>query len=234
MLNKKLLTSIIVASFVCGVTVGHYITFPYNQIQTLKTTLLPSPKTKILNIMLQPHYSSNMKLFDGLSNDYDIVFLGDSITNRGQWSEAFLNKRVANRRIEGDTSEGILNRIDQILALHPSTVYIMCGINDISRGSKASDIFKEYKKIIKVLVVNNIKVIIQSTLFTNRDKWNAEVSQLNKYLIAFSKTNGYEYIDLNKTLVPSGILTTNISEDGVHLKAVMYLKWFDLIKRTMH
>jgi hypothetical protein len=229
MLKKLLLGSVIFVGFSYGVAVGHYKVFPYDHLQAVKAKLSTESGIK-KSITTNPNYISHFSLFKGLSNDYDVVFLGDSITNAGRWNEAFIDKKVANRGIGGDTSEGILNRVDQVLALNPKTVYLMFGINDIASGEKADDIFKRYKNIVNILIENKIEIIIQSTLLSSKDNWNVEVNQLNKYLIDLSKDNGYAYIDLNKKLAPSGLLTPDVSYDGVHLKAEMYLKWFDLIK----
>ncbi|WP_158000855.1 GDSL-type esterase/lipase family protein [Pseudoalteromonas sp. TB41] len=224
--------SIIFVSFCYGLGVGHYKIFPYNQIKSIKAKLLSESDIE-KSIIHSSHYMSHLSLFKGLSNEYDVVFLGDSITYFGLWNEAFIDKKVANRGIGSDTSEGILNRVDQVLAMNPKTVYIMFGINDIANGEKVEDIFKRYKNIVNILIESKIEIVIQSTLLTSKDNWNIKVNQLNKYLFDWSKDNGYVYIDLNEKLAPSGSLTTDASYDGVHLKAEMYLKWFELIQKNI-
>ena len=228
---KKILVGLFIPvclSFAYGVVVGHYKVFPYDQIQSVKATIATGTGMKN-PVTLHPSYLSNTQLFNGLSKDYDIVFLGDSITNGGRWSEAFITKKVANRGIGGDTSKGILHRIDQVLDMNPKSVYIMLGINDIAGGLKADDVFYNYKEIVRTLTEKNIEVIIQSTLLSDKEKWNIEVNKLNGYLIELSKNNNYRYIDINEVLAPSGVLTSEVSFDGVHLKPEMYLKWFNLI-----
>ena len=42
----------------------------------------------------------------------DIVFLGNSITDGGEWNELLANPRVKNRGISGDRSSWILDRLD--------------------------------------------------------------------------------------------------------------------------
>ena len=220
---------IILSMFIYGVIVGTYKTFPYHQIQLIKAAMSKdSGLTE--SITTSAGYSSSLELFQYLSSDYDIVFVGDSVTNYGRWNEAFLDKKVANRGIVNDTSEGILNRANQIVALKPDTVYLMFGINDIINGESAEEVFKRYKEIVSTLAQDNTEIIIQSTLLTNRDGWNIEVNKLNSYLIDFSQANNYKYVDLNKVLAPSGTLTADVSDDGVHLKPAMYIKWFEIIK----
>ena len=49
----------------------------------------------------------------------DIVFLGDSITARFEWQEYFSDLTVANRGIDSDVTEGVLNRLDTVENQHP-------------------------------------------------------------------------------------------------------------------
>lgn len=62
-----------------------------------------------------------------------IVFLGDSITEKWDVSAAFPKLKVANRGIAGDTTRGMLARLDDsVLNLHPKAVVFLGGINDLS------------------------------------------------------------------------------------------------------
>jgi lysophospholipase L1-like esterase len=66
-----------------------------------------------------------------------VVFLGDSITQ--EWSglgAAFPGMKVANRGISGDTSRGVLIRLqDDVLALNPAAVVLLIGTNDLEEGA---------------------------------------------------------------------------------------------------
>lgn len=229
MQNKLLLSATLFISFVYGVGVGHCNT-ESSSLQKTNNTSTSQTSTPRPPFATSQRYLSHQKLFSGLTGEFDIVFLGDSITNAGRWSEAFPSLRVANRGISGDTSKGILNRVNQIVTLKPKTVYLMFGINDIKRGGNAVDIFARYQKIINILVNKNIEVVLQSTLLSSREHWNIEVTKLNQFLVTLAKERQYTYIDLNKVFAPSGLLTKQASSDGVHLKAEMYLNWFELIK----
>ena len=58
-----------------------------------------------------------------------IVFLGDSITEGAQnWKKYFDNNRIANRGIGGDTTEGVLARLDEIYYYKPLAVFLLIGI----------------------------------------------------------------------------------------------------------
>ena len=77
----------------------------------------------------------------------DIVFVGNSISDGGEWSELFADIRIKNRGISGDISAGVLNRIDEIADRKPKKVFVMIGTNDLSRNTSTDSIFKNITKI---------------------------------------------------------------------------------------
>lgn len=80
-----------------------------------------------------------------------VVFLGDSITEI--WKslpEAFPDLKVANRGISGDTTRGVLYRLDpDVLALEPRAIVLLIGTNDIGAGADPADISYNIKTILK-------------------------------------------------------------------------------------
>lgn len=63
-----------------------------------------------------------------------IVFLGDSITQgwHDNFDDAFPELRTANRGISGDTTRGMLVRLQEdVLALNPAAVVLLAGTNDL-------------------------------------------------------------------------------------------------------
>ena len=64
----------------------------------------------------------------------DIVFLGNSITDGGEWAELFNNRHVKNRGISADRSGWLLDRLDPIINGHPKKLFLMIGTNDLAVG----------------------------------------------------------------------------------------------------
>jgi len=61
-----------------------------------------------------------------------IVFLGDSITSNWELPLFSPNSKVANRGIAGDTTRGMLSRLQtNVLDLHPTVIVLLGGINDL-------------------------------------------------------------------------------------------------------
>src|SRR6202020_1961602 len=62
-----------------------------------------------------------------------IIFLGNSITEMGDWKKVLNDSTVLNRGIGGDITYGVLKRLKDITDRNPSKVFILLGINDIGK-----------------------------------------------------------------------------------------------------
>jgi hypothetical protein len=220
--------TLVISIFAYGITVGHYKIFPFYTLMAFKKQIIPNTSANTPTVK----HTARVRLFDALTNQTDVVFLGDSITAQGLWSELFPDYTVANRGIGGDTSNGIYKRLDSIIKSNPKTVFLMLGINDIAQGVTVPDIFERYQQIVKRLKSNNIEVVIQSTLLTNTDELNGSVNKLNGLLKALAHKKEIVYIELNETLAHAGKLSSKVSPDGVHLYDHAYLQWRELIINT--
>lgn len=87
-----------------------------------------------------------------------IVFLGDSITQG--WGDnlggSFGDMKVANRGISGDTTRGMLVRLEEdVLSLNPKAVVMLMGTNDLEEGASPETIASNLKLIIAELKKHN-------------------------------------------------------------------------------
>lgn len=92
-----------------------------------------------------------------------VVFLGDSITQG--WGDdlggSFGPLKVANRGISGDTTRGMLLRLERdVLALHPRAVVMLMGTNDLEEGDSAREIASNVRAIVRRLVRQDPKMPI--------------------------------------------------------------------------
>jgi lysophospholipase L1-like esterase len=89
-----------------------------------------------------------------------VVFLGDSITQGwGEPGKYFPKYRCANRGISGDTTRGILYRLQEdVLALHPAAVVLLIGTNDIGIGADPADVAAKLQAILAALKAANAKM----------------------------------------------------------------------------
>lgn len=80
-----------------------------------------------------------------------VVFLGDSITQG--WGADFKGKfpgvKLANRGIGGDTTRGMLIRLEEdVLKLNPSAIVMLLGTNDIEVDIEPEAIGRNFRKIL--------------------------------------------------------------------------------------
>ena len=79
----------------------------------------------------------------------DIVFLGNSITDGGEWNELLANPRVKNRGISGDRSSWMLDRLDPIVGGQPRKLFLLIGTNDLAAGTPAAEVVANVRKIVE-------------------------------------------------------------------------------------
>ena len=187
-------------------------------------------------------YYQRASLFENLkSTPNDIVFLGNSITNGGEWSEIFENQNVKNRGISGDICVGVYDRMDIITKGHPAKIFLLIGINDIGRGATTDSIVEGISKIIDKIQYQspNTKIYLQSILplndsfgmFDRHTKHWKEIKPLNKRLENLAKFKQVTYIDLYSEFVTLGSdkLNPEYTNDGLHLMGKGYMKWAEIV-----
>jgi lysophospholipase L1-like esterase len=84
-------------------------------------------------------------------DQHAVVFLGDSITQGwgGGLGAAFPGVKVVNRGISGDTTRGVLIRLQEdVLSLSPAAVVLLIGTNDLEEGATPD------------VIVGNLKLIL--------------------------------------------------------------------------
>lgn len=188
---------------------------------------------KVLTMNDNNYYTkaSIYEQLDGAEQKGKIVFLGDSITRNGEWDELFNDQDIINRGINGDTSAGILKRIDSITILKPQKIFIMMGINDFSKSKSIDSVMENYKKVIKKIQNDSpdTKIYIQSVLPINiKDSLvkPTTIIDFNNQLKSFSIQEGINYIDLYSSFVDADQhLIKKYTFDGVHVNGDGYELW---------
>src|SRR5436305_980393 len=77
----------------------------------------------------------------------DVVVLGDSLTERGEWWE-LLERPVANRGIANDTVATVRARLDDVVALSPRVVFVLNGVNDLFDGMAPEHLASEHAALV--------------------------------------------------------------------------------------
>lgn len=172
-----------------------------------------------------------------------IVFLGDSITYGGDWQDLFPGLPVENRGIGGDSTLGLLNRLDQVITLKPSQVFLMIGTNDLCYGRDIPGIIANYRIILNRFKteIPDAKVYVQNVLPFNDQIFPSRgfrtikhIQKLNKELQLLAKEYNYPYVDLASVFAgQGGRLPAKFTSDGLHLSDPAYLVWRDQIRNLV-
>lgn len=183
------------------------------------------------------YYEQKRSLYESLPNTKrEVIFLGNSITDTAEWAELLRNRRVKNRGISGDTSFGVLARLDEVTASKPAKIFLMIGINDLSRGIPDSLITRNFERIVRCIrqASPRTTVYLQSVLPTNgsfpqfaRHQGKTEhIRVLNDALKRLATEPRQHYVDLHPYLADSsGQLDSRYTNDGLHLNGAGYVRW---------
>ena len=207
-------------------------------------------KTKIIFILIivsatytyaqhSTYWNQKARMYSILPNESnEIIFLGDSITDRCEWFELFSNPNVRNRGLSGDKTSGVLDRLSEITESKPSKVFIMIGVNDLRHDVSDSTIKVNYSNIIEKIKSDSpdTKIILQSVLPVNNNigdskTTNRKVNSFNNYIKTLAVNLSIPYVDINTELLnSSGQLDAQYSEDGLHINGAAYLVWKSVIE----
>jgi lysophospholipase L1-like esterase len=179
------------------------------------------------------------------TEDGEVIFLGDSITDIAEWADLLKDPMVKNRGISGDITAGVLARLDEVTKRKPSKIFIMIGINDIAGGIADSVIIANYKEIIDRIqkTTPRTKIYIESILPTNNaftefvrhQNKSEHILWVNEQLQQLAKNKKATYIDLYRLMVNNeGKLDARFTNDGLHLKGEGYRVWIQELKQKKY
>lgn len=174
-----------------------------------------------------------------------IIFLGNSITEGGNWQELTGDHSVINRGIGGDITYGLLKRIDEVIKRQPSKLFILIGINDIGKDLPDAVIADNYKKLVKKVQQESTgtKIYVQSILPLNNkvtgfpqhyDK-GEQVISTNRLLKRMAEELNCTYVDLYPLFLDEHKrLAEKYTKDGLHLKPEGYTVWVNYLKKKKY
>ncbi|GAA0536172.1 GDSL-type esterase/lipase family protein [Chitinophaga japonensis] len=188
------------------------------------------------------YYQGRMELFNSLPLQKNaIVFLGNSITERGAWGELLPGVKVMNRGIGGDNTFGVLARLEGVVAASPRKLFLLIGINDLSRGLPKAVILRNYDRIISYIRRHSpkTKIYVQSVLPLNEPLTKApylknkkdSILQLNAGIRQIADKYRLPYLNLHEIFADGhGDLKAELTADGIHLKPAGYVIWVAYLK----
>ncbi|MFH4969308.1 polysaccharide deacetylase family protein [Gaetbulibacter sp. M240] len=199
--------------------------------------LYPSPDIVIQHHLEWDRLHYNEKISEFKANPLnfgDIVFLGNSITEKGNdWSKRFNNSKVRNRGIAGDVTEGVINRLAEIYYYKPEKLFLLIGINDMFRADLSpKNISDNIFEIVNTVHAKSpeTQIYVQTILPTINQYLVNKIKETNAILKA-SLPGFCTLIDLYSIFADQNdLMIEEYAIDGVHPSEAGYELWTNYIK----
>ena len=163
------------------------------------------------------------------------VFLGDSLTEGGNWADWFPDLEVVNLGVSGDTTEKVLERLPEVCEKSPSTVVVMIGTNDLAWRRGVEQIVRNVESILWRLRndLPDARLIIQSVLPRDREMAD-RVRDINIHIRQFASTVHAEWVDLWPAFAEEdGEIKAELSPDRLHLNEAGYEAWAGVLREHL-
>ncbi|MEM7602636.1 MAG: GDSL-type esterase/lipase family protein [Verrucomicrobiota bacterium] len=168
-----------------------------------------------------------------------VVFLGDSITQG--WGTEFKGKfegmKLANRGIGGDTTRGMLIRLEEdVLSINPSAVVMLMGTNDIEVDVAPKAIGRNFAKMISTMKAHNPDMpIILCRMFPSSEEKNRPRETIEEVNALFEEVvKGDPQVTVLDTWSlfadPNGDADPAWFKDLLHLNPAGYDRWADSLR----
>lgn len=191
------------------------------------------------NDFTKGHYIKRIKIFRASPlHCGEIVMLGDSHIEMNNWQFLTNNKfKVSNRGIKGDTSDGVLARLQEIQDRAPKAVFLMIGTNDLWTSNTPLQTADNIALIVKKIKQANPQtlVFVNTVLPLANDRINnKKVSQINRKLLLLSNQSEplsrFKLLDTYALFIDvNGRLNSKYTHDGVHLNESGYKVWEEFL-----
>jgi len=168
-----------------------------------------------------------------------VVFLGDSITQGWgvDFKKSFDDLKLANRGIGGDTTRGMLIRLQEdVLSLHPKAVVLLMGTNDIEVEVPVDAIGRNFQKIVAALKAHDPKMpVIVCRIFPSsatKKRPKETINAVNALFDAAVKNDPqFTVLDTYGLFANAeGDALPALFPDLLHLNGAGYAKWASALR----
>ncbi len=192
------------------------------------------------------HHENRLEFFseEPMTNG-GIIFLGNSITEGGDWAQLTGRNNTLNRGIGGDIAYGILNRLDDIIVRQPEKLFLLIGINDIGKDIPGAVIADNVDKILRGIQSGSpeTQIFLQSILPVNVEfpgfpqHYNKEyhILMTNQLLYRVAVERGVEFVNLFPWFLDDRQrMRADLVTDGLHLNEAGYQLWVKILQEAGH
>ncbi|WP_336696460.1 GDSL-type esterase/lipase family protein [Curtobacterium sp. USHLN213] len=148
-----------------------------------------------------------------------VLFLGDSITEQGSWDAWLPDERTVNQGIGGDTTDGVLARLDAVVAEQPEVIVLLIGTNDFGNHRKSVEhVVRGVESVLVTLrrELPGVRLLLVSIL-PRQAEYTAKIEEANRHLRQFVATCHAQYLDAWPALADGDHLDDRFTDDGLHL-----------------
>ena len=139
------------------------------------------------------------------------------------------SRRVVNRGLGSDTALRMKERITKHINGVPKKIVLMVGINDLAFGRNASEIEKDYRELVGLLMkyVEPEHLLCISVLPCKSEKSSdIAIKDVNSRIQKITNENKCRYLDLYSKFLRNGTIVEEFYiDDRVHLSPLGYEKW---------
>ena len=156
-----------------------------------------------------------------------VAFVGDSITEGGSWSEWFPDVRTLNFGRGGDTTDHVLERLDEVIAAQPDEIVVLVGTNDLGLRQTVEHLVRNTETICVNLrrALPGSRMLVQSVMPRGRE-YASRIQEANIHLRQFASTVHAQFLDLWPTMaLDDGELNPLYTDDRLHLSSAGYEAW---------
>jgi len=202
--------------------------------------IVPVPRTgSITN-----RQSQVLRRAQAAPGDYDIEFIGDSITQgwegggKNVWSEFYGHRKVINMGVSGDRTEHVLWRFEngQLDGIKAKVAVVMIGTNNSGKNKDGTDTYTDSDILEGVTaIVNQIRArqpdtkILLLGIFPRGKTFSPQRGRLlevNQALAKLDDGKNIFYLDFGSQLIANdGSISKNIMPDALHPNETGYKIW---------
>ncbi|ODU66170.1 MAG: hypothetical protein BGO97_00665 [Micrococcales bacterium 70-64] len=156
-----------------------------------------------------------------------MAFVGDSITNHGDWGAWFPDREVHNLGVSGDITDDLVARIDDVIDVRPDAVALLIGTNDLGQRKSVEHLVRNIEYLLVTLrkALPGTRMLVQS-IMPRGAEFSERVQDANRHLRQFAPSVNAQYLDLWPALAgPDGEIDARFSDDRLHLTAEGYEAW---------
>jgi lysophospholipase L1-like esterase len=163
------------------------------------------------------------------------AFVGDSLTQAGNWQEWLADEDVLNFGVSGDTTDDVIARLGDVIEVAPGSIVLLIGTNDLAWRRSAEHIVRNVETILVTLrrELPETRILVQSVMPRGHE-FAPDIRDVNRHLWQFAPTVHAQWLDLWPAMaLEDGELNPAYSEDRLHLNDAGYSAWLGELKPAL-